>query len=78
MQLTVDLTNAPRKMIHAELSMPASLGPMTLVYSEWIPGKHGTTGPIDNLAGIVITANGRQIPRPRRQYWAGSRSVCLR
>jgi len=62
MHLTVDLTNAPRKIIHAQLTMPVSPGPMTLLYPEWIPGEHGPTGPIDNLAGIVITANGQQIP----------------
>ena len=60
--LTVDLTDAPRKIIHAQLTMPASPGPMTLLYPEWIPGEHGPTGPIDNLAGLVITANGQPVP----------------
>jgi predicted metalloprotease with PDZ domain len=62
MHLTVDLTDAPRKILHAQLTIPVSPGPMTLLYPEWIPGEHGPTGPIEDLAGIVITANGQQLP----------------
>ncbi len=59
--LTVDVTDAPRKIIHARLTIPVTPGPLTLLYPEWIPGEHGPTGPIDNLAGIVMTANGQQL-----------------
>jgi len=31
---------------------------LTLVYPKWIPGEHAPTGPIDNLAGVVITTAG--------------------
>lgn len=61
MHLTVDLTDAPRKILHARLTIPVKPGPLTLLYPKWIPGEHGPTGPIDNLAGIVITANGQQL-----------------
>jgi predicted metalloprotease with PDZ domain len=56
--LSVDLTDAPRKIIHATETMAVTPGPMTLVYPKWIPGEHGPTGPIDNMAGLVITAGG--------------------
>ncbi len=59
--VTVDVTDAPRKMLHATLSIPVQPGPLTLVYPQWIPGEHGPTGPIDNLAGLVISANGQQL-----------------
>ena len=59
MHLMVDVTDAPRKIIHAQLTIPVKPGPLTLLYPRWIPGEHGPTGPIDNLAGIVITANGQ-------------------
>ncbi|MGC2161794.1 MAG: M61 family peptidase [Silvibacterium sp.] len=59
--LTVDVTDAPRKIIHAQLTIPVTPGPLTLLYPKWIPGEHGPTGPIDNLAGIVMTANGQQL-----------------
>ena len=61
-QLTLDLTDAPRKLLRAHLVIPVHPGPLTLVYPQWIPGEHGPTGPIDNLAGLKFTANGRDIP----------------
>ncbi|MBB5063004.1 M61 family metallopeptidase [Granulicella mallensis] len=59
--LAVDLTDAPRKILHATETIPVQPGPMTLVYPKWIPGEHGPTGPIDNQAGFVITANGQPV-----------------
>ncbi len=59
--VTVDATDAPRKILHAVLSIPVQPGPLTLVYPEWIPGEHGPTGPITDLAGIVIRANGQEL-----------------
>jgi predicted metalloprotease with PDZ domain len=53
--LAVDLTDAPRKLLHATETIPVQPGPMTLVYPEWIPGEHGPTGPIVNQAGFIIT-----------------------
>ena len=60
-KVSLDLTDAPRKLLHAELSIPVQPGPLSLVYPEWIPGEHGPTGPIDNLAGLVFTANGQTL-----------------
>src|ERR1700753_2131191 len=60
-QLNVDVTDAPRKIIHAVETMPITAGEHTLVYPKWIPGEHGPTGPIDDLTGLVFTANGQQI-----------------
>jgi predicted metalloprotease with PDZ domain len=56
--LHVDLTDAPRKMIHATETLQVVPGPLTLVYPKWIPGEHGPTGPIDDMAGFVISAAG--------------------
>ncbi len=58
----VDLKDAPRKLLHAHLTIPVSAGPLTLEYPEWIPGDHRPTGPIDNLTGLVIRANGQDLP----------------
>jgi predicted metalloprotease with PDZ domain len=57
----VDVTDAPRKILHAQLTIPVKPGPVTLLYPEWIPGEHGPTGPIVDMAGLVITANGQQL-----------------
>jgi predicted metalloprotease with PDZ domain len=60
--LSVDATEAPRKLFHAHLTIPVNPGPLTLVYPKWIPGEHGPTGPIINLAGLKFTAGGKTIP----------------
>ncbi len=60
--LSVDATEAPRKLFHAHMTIPVSPGPLTLVYPKWIPGEHGPTGPIINLAGLKLTAGGKTIP----------------
>jgi predicted metalloprotease with PDZ domain len=60
--LHVDLGDAPRRLIHAHLQIPVKAGPLTLEYPQWNPGDHRPTGPIDNLAGLFIRANGQDLP----------------
>lgn len=60
--LNVDATEAPRKILHARLSIPVAPGPLTLLYPKWIPGEHGPTGPITDLAGLKLMAGGKPIP----------------
>jgi predicted metalloprotease with PDZ domain len=60
--LHVDLTDAPRHLLHAHLEIPVTAGPLTLEYPQWIPGDHRPTGPVDNLAGIILRANGKDLP----------------
>src|SRR5436309_4069138 len=61
--LFADLTEAPRRIIHARLRIPGSPGSVALIYPKWIPGEHGPTGPIANLAGpLTITSNGKTVP----------------
>ena len=60
--LTVDATEVARKIIHAAESIPAAPGSLTLVYPKWIPGEHGPTGPVVDMAGLKITANGTALP----------------
>lgn len=61
-RINVDATDAPRRLLHATLRFPVQPGPASLLYPKWIPGEHGPTGPIDDLAGIRMTANGQPIP----------------
>jgi predicted metalloprotease with PDZ domain len=60
--LEVDAREAPRKIFHARMSLPASAGPLVLFYPKWIPGEHGPTGPVADLAGLLVTAAGRTLP----------------
>ena len=60
-RVDVDLREAPRRLIHARLTLPAQPGPLTLVYPKWIPGEHGPTGPIRDLVNLRFTAGGRTV-----------------
>ncbi len=60
-RLHVDLTDAPRNIYHATLSIPAKPGRMTLVFPEWIPGNHRPSGPIADLIGIDVQVAGKPI-----------------
>jgi predicted metalloprotease with PDZ domain len=64
-QIAVDATDAPRRLIHARLTFPVTAGPLTLFYPQWLPGEHGPTGPIADLAGLRVNANGHPIPWTR-------------
>ena len=59
--ISVDASDAPRSMIHAQLRIPASPGNLTLYYPKWIPGEHGPTGPIQDLTGLIFTAGGQRL-----------------
>jgi predicted metalloprotease with PDZ domain len=59
--LKVDATNVGQQMFRVRESVPVSPGPMTLLYPEWLPGKHAPRGPLVQLAGLVITGKGKPI-----------------
>jgi hypothetical protein len=43
-RISVDATDAPRRLFHIQMTVPAKPGPMTLLYPQWIPGEHGPHG----------------------------------
>jgi predicted metalloprotease with PDZ domain len=57
--IALDATDAPRKIFHAQLTIPATPGTMTLYYPEWIPGEHAPSGPVINLTGLKFTGKGQ-------------------
>ena len=57
--IALDATDAPRKILHAQLTIPAVPGTMTLYYPKWIPGEHAPSGPAIDLTGLKFTANGQ-------------------
>lgn len=60
--LNVDATDAARGLVHTQLRIPVKPGPLTLFYPKWIPGEHSPDGPINNMVGLKLTANGKSIP----------------
>jgi predicted metalloprotease with PDZ domain len=59
--LKVDLTDLDRRVLYVHESIPVKPGPLTLLYPEWLPGNHAPRGPIDGLAGLIITAGGHPV-----------------
>jgi predicted metalloprotease with PDZ domain len=59
--LKVDLSGAPRKIFRVHETIPVQPGALTLYYPKWIPGEHSPSGPIENVAGLVISANGKPL-----------------
>ncbi len=62
-RITADLTEAPRKLYHAEIDLPVEPGPATFITPQWIPGNHRPTGPVADITGIVFSVDGKPI------YW---------
>jgi predicted metalloprotease with PDZ domain len=56
MRLVVDETQAARRIafVHEELSVRP--GSLALAYPKWIPGEHGPTGPLHQVAALQIRA----------------------
>jgi predicted metalloprotease with PDZ domain len=61
-KLFVDLSSASQRIYHARLEFPVQPGPLTLYYPKWIPGNHGPSGPIADLAGLKIKASSKDVP----------------
>src|SRR3977135_2575109 len=59
--IEVDASDAPRKIFHATLKIPASAGDLTLFYPKWIPGEHAPDGPVVDLAGLKFSAGGKTL-----------------
>jgi predicted metalloprotease with PDZ domain len=57
--LDVDATDVERGIFRVRERVPvAAPGPLTLLYPQWLPGKHAPRGAINLLSGIEIRANG--------------------
>src|SRR4051794_23990446 len=59
--IAVDATEAPKKIFHSRMTIPAAAGDFVLYFPKWIPGEHAPDGPIADTAGTFFTANGKQL-----------------
>ena len=57
----VDATDLDRHVFTVHETIPVAAGPLTLLYPQWLPGKHSPHGPVDKLAGLVIRGGGQRI-----------------
>ena len=67
MTVVLDERTAPRGFAYTHMTIPVEPGPFTLAYPQWIPGEHGPTGPLHNLAQLKISAGGASIAWQRDQ-----------
>ena len=67
-KITVDLTEAPRHLYHAEIELPVKAGPVILTTPEWIPGNHGPTGQAASIVGVIFTVTGKD-GQPQKLAW---------
>ena len=69
--LSVDLTNVNDRVLNVHETIPVKAGEITLLYPQWVPGTHSPSNAVQNLAGLVVTANGSRVPwlRDRVDMW---------
>src|ERR1041385_3101315 len=60
-KVDVDASQAPRNVLHATIRIPVKPGPFSFFYPKWIPGEHSPTGPINDVVGLKLTANGKPV-----------------
>jgi predicted metalloprotease with PDZ domain len=60
-RLKVDASDAPRRVVRVEMTVPIKPGPATFLYPKWIPGEHGPTGPIENLLNLQVKSAGQNL-----------------
>lgn len=66
--LSVDASDTERRIMHVRETIPVRKpGDVLLLYPEWLPGTHGPGGRVDRLAGLKVSAGGRQLPWQRDQ-----------
>ena len=71
--LSVDLTNVNDRILTVHETIPVkSAGQITLLYPQWLPGTHSPSNSIANMAGLIVTANGKRLSwlRDRVDMWA--------
>ncbi|WP_432768370.1 MAG: M61 family metallopeptidase [Sphingopyxis sp.] len=67
MQLRVDATDVARGIFHVRQTIPvAKAGKLTLLYPEWLPGKHAPRGAIAEVAGFKASAGGKPLAWTRQ------------
>ena len=65
MTLVVDETQAARRIAFVREEIRVRPGALALAYPRWIPGEHGPTGPIQQLAALRILSGSVTLPWTR-------------
>jgi len=61
-QLRIDATDVQRRIFRVRQTIPVPRsGDFVLLYPKWLPGNHGPSGRINNVAGLTVTAGNRTL-----------------
>lgn len=60
-QLSADASDVERRIVHVHEHITGLGADPVLWYPKWLPGTHAPEGPIDRLAGMSVTADGKPI-----------------
>jgi len=61
MTVRVDATNTAQWIFQVHATIPAAPGPLRLLYPRWIPGHHGPSGDVAQLAGLTVRVGGQRL-----------------
>ncbi|WP_426700075.1 M61 family metallopeptidase [Rhodanobacter sp. Col0626] len=64
----VDASDTSQGIFRVHETIPVQTGKLTLLYPQWIPGNHSPSGPINMLAGLDVSANGKPMKWKRDKY----------
>lgn len=59
--IQVDLTDLDHRIIRTTQTLPVQPGHLVLLYPSYIPGNHASTGPIQLISGLTVSANGQRL-----------------
>jgi predicted metalloprotease with PDZ domain len=59
--MKLDASNTAQNIFRVTQSIPVKPGKMTLLYPQWVPANHGPSSPINQFAGLKISANGKPV-----------------
>jgi hypothetical protein len=71
MTITADLTDAPRKLLHAEIEIPVKPGPFTFTAAKWIPEI--TAQPVTSVTSLASSSPAMDSPLPG----GATTSICM-
>ena len=62
LHLQVDATDVSHRILKVAERIPVrNKDEVTLYFPKWIPGTHSPSGPIDDLAGLIVSVEGKRI-----------------
>ncbi|MBX7255499.1 MAG: M61 family peptidase [Candidatus Hydrogenedentes bacterium] len=60
-ELSVDVSSAPQRIYRVHMVAPVKPGALRLAYPKWIQGEHSPSGPVMDVTGLHLSANGKPI-----------------